>query len=242
MIIATAGHVDHGKTSLVKSLTGIDTDRLAEEQARGLTINLGFAYTQSATGQRLGFVDVPGHIRFIGNMLAGVAGIDMALLVVAADDGVMPQTVEHLHLLNLLGVRLGLVALTKTDRVNPTRIAEVSQALEQLLANTRLAGADIIPVSATTGDGIDRLRQALNLAAENYQRRSPEGLFRLAIDRSFNVKGAGLVVTGSVFAGQVNSGDELLLAPQGMPVRVRSLRTQNEAAESAQAGDRAALN
>ena len=242
MIIATAGHVDHGKTALVKALTGVDTDSLAEEKARGLTINLGFAYTQTAAGQRLGFVDVPGHIRFINNMLAGVAGIDLALLVVAADDGIMPQTVEHLAILNLLEVSRGLVALTKTDRAEPPRVKAVRRSIEDLLAGTGLAGAAIYPVSAMTGEGVDSLQQALAQAALGPEAQHQAGLFRLAIDRSFKVKGAGLVVTGSVFSGEVHTGDELTLAPQGIPVRVRGLHTQNQAADRGAAGDRLAVN
>lgn len=242
MIIATAGHVDHGKTALVKALTGVDTDRLEEERQRGLSINLGFAYASTDSGERLGFVDVPGHIRFIANMVAGVAGIDMALLTVAADDGVMPQTIEHLDILQLLGVGKALVALTKTDKASPARQEEVTQAIKALLAGSRFQGAAILPVSAITGEGMAALRQALAAAAKTLEARRQEGHFRLAIDRRFTVKGAGLVVTGSVFAGQVSLGEELLLAPQMQPVKVRGLRVQDQAAEAAVQGDRAAVN
>ena len=242
MIIATAGHVDHGKTALVKALTGVDTDRLEEERRRGLSINLGFAYASTDAGKRLGFVDVPGHIRFIANMVAGVAGIDLALLAVAADDGVMPQTIEHLDILQLLGVGKALVALTKIDRASPARQEEVAQAIQALLAGSRFRGAAILPVSAITGEGMEALQQALAAAAKTLESRRPRGHFRLAIDRRFTVKGAGLVVTGSVFAGQVNLGDELLLAPQMQPVKVRGLRVQDQAAETAAQGDRAAVN
>lgn len=242
MIIATAGHVDHGKTSLVNALTGIDTDRLDEEKQRGLTIDLGFAYTDTESGGRLGFVDVPGHTRFISNMLAGVSAIDCALLVIAADDGVMPQTREHLEILNLLGIRQGLVALTKIDRVDDERVDEVTEQIAQATANTFLEAAEIFPASSETGEGIDTLQVALEVFAEEIDNRSDAGLFRLAIDRRFSVKGSGIVVTGSVFAGSVSTGDEVFLMPQGIPVRVRSLHAQNQASEVAVAGDRCAVN
>ncbi len=242
MIIATAGHVDHGKTTLVKALTGVDTDSLAEEKARGLTINLGFAYTDAETGGRIGFVDVPGHIKFISNMLAGVAAIDHALLVVAADDGIMPQTIEHLEILDLLGISEATVALTKIDRCEADRIATVSAEIKALLSTTHLAGAEIYPVAATTGEGIDMLRLALDLAADESSRRSATGEFRLSIDRRFNVKGSGIVVTGSVFAGAVSTTEELILMPQGLNVRVRGIHTQNQISNEAMAGDRAAIN
>ncbi len=242
MIIATAGHVDHGKTTLVKALTGVDTDQLEEEKARGLTINLGFAYRDAETGGRLGFVDVPGHIRFINNMLAGVAAVDFAMLVIAADDGIMPQTTEHLEILDLLGVSEGLVALTKTDRADEARVSEVMGDITQLLQGTALSGADIYPVSAITGEGMDTLLLALTIAADDITRRSSEGCFRLAVDRRFNVKGSGIVVTGSVFAGETVIGDELRLMPQNIPVRVRGLHTQNQVSETATVGDRCAMN
>ncbi len=242
MIIATAGHVDHGKTSLVNALTGVDTDRLEEEKQRGLTIDLGFAYTDAESGGRLGFVDVPGHTRFISNMLAGVSAIDCALLVIAADDGVMPQTREHLEILNLLGIRHGLIALTKTDRVESTRVDEVDEQIRKTVANTFMSEAEIFPVSSETGEGLEDLHIALEVTAQEISSRSQTGLFRLAIDRRFSVKGSGIVVTGSVFSGDITIGDEALLQPQGLPVRVRSLHTQNQASDSAVAGDRCAVN
>ncbi len=242
MIIATAGHVDHGKTSLVHALTGVDTDRLEEEKQRGLTIDLGFAYTDSESGRRLGFVDVPGHTRFISNMLAGVSAIDCALLVIAADDGVMPQTREHLDILNLLGISHGLIALTKTDRVEPARIREVTTQIQDATHGTFLEGAEIFPVSSETGEGIETLQVALEVTAEEISARGRHGMFRLAIDRRFSVRGSGIVVTGSVFAGHLATGDELLLMPQGIPVRVRALHTRNQLSESAVAGDRCAVN
>jgi selenocysteine-specific elongation factor len=242
MIVATAGHIDHGKTVLVKALTGIDTDRLPEEKRRGISIDLGFAYHPMAGGGIIGFVDVPGHERFIRNMLAGVTGIDFALLVVAADDGPMPQTREHLAILDLLGVAGGAVALTKTDRVPAARVAEAAADIEALLAGTVLAGATIFPVSGLTGDGIAALSRHLEDAAQNMAARRIHGNFRLAIDRSFTVPGAGMVVTGAVFAGAVHMGDRLVLSPAGIPVRVRGIHAQNQSADDGVAGERCALN
>jgi len=243
MIVATAGHIDHGKTLLVKTLTGVDTDRLPEEKARGISIDLGFAYWPLAHGGLIGFVDVPGHERFIHNMLAGVCGIDFALLAVAADDGVMPQTVEHLQILSLLGVRRGVVAITKTDRVDPARIAQVEAEVRALLAASSLAGIPLLPVSAVTGAGIEALRDTLVAAAGEHAARYREGQhFRLAIDRVFTVAGSGTIVTGTVFNGEVGPGDRLVVSPRGVPVRVRGIQMRGNAAERAQAGDRCALN
>lgn len=208
MIVATAGHIDHGKTLLVKTLTGVDTDSLPEEKARGISIDLGFAYWPLAHGGLIGFVDVPGHERFIHNMLAGVCGIDFALLAVAADDGVMPQTVEHLQILSLLGIRHGVVAITKIDRVDPARVGQVETELHALLAASSLAGIALLPVSAVTGAGIEPLRRTLVAAAEGHAARYREGQhFRLAIDRAFSVAGSGTIVTGTVFNGEVRPGD-----------------------------------
>jgi selenocysteine-specific elongation factor len=243
VIVATAGHIDHGKTLLVRTLTGVDTDRLPEEKARGISIDLGFAYWPLPSGAVVGFVDVPGHERFIRNMLAGVCGIDFALLVVAADDGIMPQTVEHLHILDLLDIRHGTAAVTKVDRVAPERVARVIADVNALLTGTRLDGAPVMPVSAVTGAGIDDLRQALVAAADAQSARSAEGqYFRLAIDRAFSVAGSGTVVTGTVFNGTAVPGDRLVVSPKGTPVRIRGIQMRGEAAERAQAGQRCALN
>lgn len=242
MIIATAGHVDHGKTQLVRALTGIDTDRLDEEKSRGLTIDLGFAYIDSPLGNRLGFIDVPGHVKFINNMVAGVGAVDLALLVVAADDGTMPQTREHLAILNLLGVRRGIVALTKIDRVAESRVKEVQTEIENLLTLTALERSTIYPVSSITGAGIKSLSKGLDEIADALDEKRPKGHFRLAIDRCFTVKGSGVVVTGSVFSGSVIEGDELTLQPQNTSVRVRALHTQNKPTKSAHVGDRCAVN
>ena len=242
MIVATAGHVDHGKTSLVKALTGVDADRLPEEKRRGLTIDLGFAYLPLAGAVTIGFIDVPGHERFIHNMLAGVSGIDFALLVVAADDGVMPQTREHLAILDLLGVARGTVALTKVDRVAPERVAEVEAEIVRLLATTRFGGASIFPVSVISGSGLSVLRQHLDAAAQAMRARTAEGNFRLSIDRCFTIAGAGLVVTGTAMSGEVRVGDPVQVLLAGLTARVRSIHAQNAAAERGSAGQRCALN
>jgi selenocysteine-specific elongation factor len=242
MIVGTAGHVDHGKTALVRALTGIDTDRLQEEKTRGISIDLGFAYLPTPDGPILGFVDVPGHERFIRNMLAGATGIDFVLLVVAADDGVMPQTIEHLAIVDLLGVERGLVALTKTDLVSPERLSEAKREIANALSTTRIAAAEIVPVSAVTGAGIDRLRDELFVAARAFGRRAAAGRFRLAVDRSFTLAGTGTVVTGTVLSGSVAVGDPVLVSPSGIEAHVRSIHTQNRPAATGQAGDRCALN
>lgn len=242
MIVATAGHVDHGKTLLLKGLTGVDTDRLPQEKQRGLSIDLGFAYLDLGQGYSLGFVDVPGHERFIRNMLAGVAGIDFALLVVAADDGPMPQTLEHLAILDLLGVSRGAVALSKIDRVAPARVEQVAHEVNALLHNSSLAGAPVFPLSGLSGQGIDELRAYLEDAAQQMGGREVAGNFRLAVDRSFTVTGAGVVVTGSVFCGLVAVGDQLILSPRGTRVRVRAIHSQNLPSQSGSAGQRCALN
>ena len=242
MIIGTAGQIDHGKTALVKALTGVDGDRLKEEKARGITIDLGFAYLPIENGPTLGFIDVPGHERFVHTMLAGASGIDFALLVVAADDGMKPQTLEHLAITDLLGIERGLVALTKADLVSAERLTEVTAEIAQAIAGTALAGAKILPVSAITGLGIDRLRGALVDAAQTTVDRSMQARFRLAVDRVFTLSGVGVVVTGTVLTGSVQVGDQVLISPSGLSARVRSLHAQNRPADTGRAGDRCALN
>jgi selenocysteine-specific elongation factor len=242
MIIGTAGHIDHGKTALVKALTGVDGDRLKEEKARGITIDLGFAYLPVAGHKTLGFIDVPGHERLVHTMLAGAGGIDFALLAVAADDGVMPQTREHLAIVDLLGIGRGVVALTKIDIVSHEQVAEVTAEIGRATVGTSLEGAEIIPVSARTGQGIDRLRGRLEAAADDICDRSSEARFRLAVDRVFTLPGIGVVVTGTVLSGSVHVGDRVSVSPSGQAARVRSLHAQNRPADSGQAGDRCALN
>ncbi|MCE8053078.1 selenocysteine-specific translation elongation factor [Halomonas desiderata] len=242
MIVGTAGHVDHGKTALIRQLTGIDTDRLKEEKARGLTIEPGFAYPEVAEGVELGFVDVPGHVRFLHHMVAGSAGVDTVLLVVAADDGVMPQTVEHLQILSLLGLDRGLVALTKVDRVDAARRRQVREEIAALLADTPLAEAPLHEVSSTSGEGVDALRERLWAMAAMQRDTAVRGHFRFVVDRVFTKRGAGVVVTGTALAGQVNEGDTLRLALGGHKARVRGLRRQHRESDRAHQGDRVALN
>jgi selenocysteine-specific elongation factor len=242
VIIGTAGHIDHGKTSLVKALTGVDADRLKEEKARGITIDLGFAYKASTSGAVLGFVDVPGHEKLLRNMLAGATGIDHVLLVVAADDGPMPQTREHLAIIDLLGLSRGVVALTKADLVSPSRLAEAQAQVRALLAPTVLAGAEVLPVSSVTGSGLQELEARLWSASAALTPAGERGHFRLAVDRSFSLAGIGTVVTGTAVAGRVAVGDKLLLSPAGKSVRVRGLHAQNRPSEAGLAGQRLALN
>jgi selenocysteine-specific elongation factor len=243
MIVATAGHIDHGKTTLVKALTGVDTDRLPQEKARGISIDIAFAYWREPQGATLAFVDVPGHERFVRNMLAGVCGIDFALLIVAADDGVMPQTREHLNIVDLLGIDRGIAVVTKADRVDAQRLREVTQEAGQLLAGTSLAGSRVMPVSAATGEGIEALRTTLADAAHEYRAAAAAGRrFRYAVDRAFTIAGSGTVVTGTVFDGTVKAGDRVLLSPAGIEVRVRGIQKDGRKADSACAGERCALN
>ena len=242
MIVGTAGHIDHGKTALLRALTGTAGDRRREERERGITIDLGYAYADLGNGELTGFIDVPGHERFVHNMLAGAGGIDCVLLVVATDDGVMPQTREHLAIVTLLGIPRALVALTKSDRVEPARLAEVEAQVACLLADGPFADAPLFAVSSVSGAGIDALRTALGEQTRAVAARAVDGHFRLAIDRAFSVAGAGVVVTGTALAGQVAVGDELLLSPSGRRVRVRGLHAQNREAMTACAGQRVALN
>ncbi len=242
MIVGTAGHIDHGKTSLLKALTGTDADRLPEEKKRGITVDLGFAYQHFADAPSISFLDVPGHEKLIHNMLAGAFGIDFVVLVVAADDGVMPQTLEHLAVIDLIGVKRGVVALTKIDRVDSSRVVEVENQIRNLALGTSLEDAPVMPCSAITGEGIADLGQHLATAARATAARQAKGHFRLAVDRCFNLQGIGLVVTGTVYAGRVKSSDTLFHSPAGTEVRVRGIRAENREADSATAGQRCALN
>ena len=242
MIVATAGHVDHGKTALVRALTGVDTDRLPEEKKRGLTIDLGFAYHPLDDDHVLGFVDVPGHERFVRNMLAGVGSIDLALVVVAADDGVMPQTREHTAILDLLGVTECLAVVSKVDKVEADRAEEVSVEIDALLSATGMRGADIHQVSALSGAGMEALAGALRERALGLAARAANGRFRLCVDRAFMLRGAGLVVTGTVHAGVARRGERLVVTPSGHEARIRGIHAQDRPAEQALAGQRCALN
>ena len=241
-VIGTAGHVDHGKSTLVKALTGIDPDRLAEEKARAMTIDLGFAWLELPSGRQVSVVDVPGHERFIKNMLAGVGGIDAALLVVAADEGPMPQTEEHLAILDLLGVDLGVVALTKADTVDGEWLELVTEEVRDRLLPTRLAMAPLVPVSALTGQGLDDLRAALDAVLDAAPPRSSGTKPRLPVDRVFTVSGFGTVVTGTLVGGDLSVGQEVRIAPHGRATRIRGLQTHQRKAERALPGSRVAVN
>lgn len=244
-IIGTAGHIDHGKTSLVKALTGIDTDRLIEEKKRGVSIDLGFAYMDfkeaGAQGFRAAIVDVPGHERFIKNMLAGVTGIDMVLFVVAADDGIMPQTREHLDIVHLLGVKKGIFVITKADLAGADRIEDVKEAVRALIDNTTLKGSPIVTASVVNGAGIEELKSLIKKSIEPRKELS-SGFFRLPIDRAFAVKGFGTVVTGTVASGKVKKGEDVLCFPTGAKAKIRGIQSLYLNAEDISAGERAALN
>src|SRR5262249_46707797 len=246
MILATAGHLDHGKTALIRALAGVDPDRLPDEKRRGLTIDLGFAYTTLPDGTELGFVDVPGHERFLPNMLAGVLSIDRVLLIVAADDGPRPQTLEHLDILELIGVAEITGVVTKIDRVDPDRLAAVKAEVATLLADAGHPGAPIFAVSSRSGDGIpglaEHLRDSAARAALVRATAPPAGRFRLPVDRAFPLSGIGLVATGTVASGRVSPGDRLMLSPRGTEVRVRGLHAHNQPIDDAGAGERCALN
>ena len=242
MIVGLAGHIDHGKTTLVKALTGVDGDRLKQEKARGITIDLGFAYMPTRSGRPIGFIDVPGHERLVHTMLAGATGIDFALLTISVDDGIMPQTLEHLAILDLLGVDRGVVVLTKADLGSPESIERVARQANAAVAATALARAEVLTVSALTGDGVDALRAHLEKAADAARDRGADKRFRLAIDRVFTLSGIGVVATGTVLSGSVHLGDRIQLSPTGLFARVRSLHAQKRPAETAHAGERCALN
>jgi selenocysteine-specific elongation factor len=242
VIVGTAGHIDHGKSALVKALTGIDPDRLAEEQERGMTIDLGFAPYRHASGELVGIIDVPGHERFLKNMVAGATSVDVVLLVVAADDGVMPQTREHLAVLQLLGVTRGLVALNKSDLVDPSLLELVQQDVAALLAETPLREAPVVPVSALTGAGLPELRAALDALVDAVPPRSDDGPFRLPVQRVFSKHGHGTVVTGVPVSGRVEPGDELELVGTGRTARVRGVQAYGAARQAGRAGHSTALN
>jgi selenocysteine-specific elongation factor len=242
LIIGTAGHIDHGKTVLVKALTGRDTDRLAEEKERGISIDLGFAPMRLSDGSIVGIVDVPGHENFVRNMMAGATGVDLALLVVAADDGVMPQTREHLAILDLLGVRRAVVAITKIDAVEPDLIPLVEDEVRELLGGTPLEGSPIIPVSGTTGEGIDELRAAIEREAARVLLKDEALPARLPVDRVFTLRGIGTVVTGTLWSGAITPSERMELLPRGDEVRVRSLEVHDEERDSVYAGERVAVN
>lgn len=242
MIIGTAGHIDHGKTALVKALTGIDADRLPQEKQRGITIELGFAYQTLKNGERIGFVDVPGHEKLIHTMLTGAGSMDYVMLVVAADDGIMPQTREHVEILKLLGVKHGLVAITRIDLVNKERLDVLEAELRKFLKGSFLENAPIFRVSAKTGEGISAVRSEIEKAASRLGKRVSHGRFRHAVDRCFLLSGAGTVVTGTVMSGKAGINETMVIAPDHLKARLRSIHVQDEVADKAETGDRAALN
>ncbi|MGC2495970.1 selenocysteine-specific translation elongation factor [Candidatus Binatus sp.] len=241
-IIGTAGHIDHGKTALIRALTGQDTDRLKEEKERGISIDLGFAYFTLPDGTRAGIVDVPGHERFIRNMLAGAHGIDLVLFTVAADDGVMPQTEEHLDILHLLGTRRGIFVITKADLADAARIRDVRDEIELLTDGTTLIDAPVIEVSSITGAGLDKLREEIVHQLDGFPARRATGVFRLPLDRAFVIKGHGIVVTGTAMGAEVRVGQKLRVLPSGDEVRVRSIQVHSDSVESAGLCQRVALN
>ncbi|MEY2411960.1 MAG: selenocysteine-specific elongation factor [Acidobacteriaceae bacterium] len=246
IVVGTAGHIDHGKTALVKALTGIDADRLEEEKRRGITIDIGFAHLElpgiSGDTLRLGFVDVPGHERFVRNMLAGIGGIDAVLLVIAADESIKPQTREHFDILRLLSLRQGITVLTKSDLVDEETLAVLRLEVNEFLSGSFLEGSPIIPVSSRTGAGLDHLKQALAKMATEIPAKDSDALTRLPIDRVFSMKGFGTVVTGTLISGVVHKEEQLELFPSGKQVRVRGIQVHGQAADRARAGERTALN
>ena len=242
VIIGTAGHVDHGKTCLIKALTGIDTDRLKEEKKRGITIELGFAYLDFPGGKRVGIIDVPGHEKFVRNMLAGAGGMDLVMLVVAADEGIMPQTVEHLDILSILGIKKGIVVITKTDLVEPDFVELVQEDIAELVKGTFLETAPVVPVSVYEEEGLEELKDLLQKMCSELPERGEESSFRLPIDRVFTLKGFGTVVTGTLMEGKLKKDQNIVLYPENQSVKVRSIQVHSRDADVAWAGQRVAVN
>lgn len=242
IVLGTAGHIDHGKTSLIKAMTGINTDRLKEEQARGITIELGFASLVLSGGQLVGIVDVPGHEKFVKTMVAGASGIDVVLMIIAADEGIMPQTREHLEICSLLGVQYGIIVLTKIDLVEEDWRELVQEDIRDFVKNTFLENAIIAPVSSATGQGIPELIQILDSVCREIPDRSPSSIFRLPVDRVFSMKGFGTVITGTLISGQVRVGDMVMLYPSRISSKVRGLQVHNSSVEQALSGMRTAVN
>ena len=242
IVLGTAGHIDHGKTALIKALTGIDTDRLKEEKERGITIELGFAFLVLPSGLRMGIVDVPGHEKFVKHMVAGAWGIDLVALVVAADEGIMPQTREHLDICKLLGVKKGLVVVSKIDLADPELVLLIAEEVGELVAGTFLEGAPVVNVSALTGEGIPQLLTTLDELGNEIQGRTSEGLLRLPIDRVFTMRGFGTVVTGTLVSGSVSVGDTVQIIPSVREGKVRGIQVHNEIVQTARAGQRTAIN
>jgi len=242
IILGTAGHIDHGKTSLIKAVTGIDTDRLKEEKQRGITIELGFASLELPSGQRIGIVDVPGHEKFVKNMVAGATGIDIVAMVIAADEGVMPQTREHMEICSLLNIEHGMVILTKTDIVDEEFLELAKEDVREFTVGTFLEGAPVIPVSSQTGDGLEDFKKTLDELSASVSHHSPTDLFRLPVDRVFTMKGFGTVITGTLASGSIKSGDTIMVYPSGIVTKVRGIQVHNESVENAESGLRTAIN
>jgi len=242
VILGTAGHIDHGKTSLIKALTGIDADRLKEEKERGITIELGFAHLELPSGQLLGIVDVPGHEKFVKNMVAGATGIDLVALIIAADEGVMPQTREHMEICQLLGIRHGLVVLTKIDMVDPDWLELVKEDVKEYLSETFLEDAPIVDVSSVTEEGLDKLLKVIDSLVQEIPERDVGNFFRLPVDRVFTMKGFGTVVTGTTVSGRIKTGDEVTVYPQGLSSRIRGIQVHNREADQVKSGLRTAIN
>ena len=242
IILGTAGHIDHGKTSLIKALTGIDTDRLKEEKLRGITIELGFAWLDLPSGQRLGIVDVPGHEKFVKNMVAGASGIDIVAMIIAADEGVMPQTKEHLDICSLLGVNHGLVVMTKIDMVDEEWLEMVTDDVREFLKGTFLEEGPIVHVSAVTGEGLPEFLETLEALCQVIPERVSSGLFRLPVDRVFTMKGFGTVITGSLVSGKVGVGETVMIYPSGIQSKVRGIQVHGQKADQAMASMRTAIN
>ena len=242
IVLGTAGHVDHGKTSLVKALTGIDTDRLKEEKKRGITIELGFAFLDLPCGHRLGIIDVPGHERFVKNMVAGASGIDLVAFVIAADEGIMPQTREHFEICRLLGVKRGLVILTKKDMVDPEWLELVREDVRQFLKGSFLEGVPMLAASAVTGEGIAEVREALDQLVRGSEFNEAYGPFRLPVDRVFSMKGFGAVVTGTSISGRINVGDDVTVYPAGHTAKIRGIQVHGQEMTLVEAGKRTAIN
>lgn len=241
-VLGTAGHVDHGKTALIKALTGVDTDRLKEEKQRGITIELGFASLTLPSGQTLGIVDVPGHEKFIKNMVSGAAGIDVVLMVIAADEGVMPQTREHLHICSLLGIARGIIALTKTDLVEKDWLTLVHSEIIDFIKGTFLEGAPVVPVSAVKKEGLTKLIEALDSTTNQLAEKIDDGIFRLPVDRVFTMKGFGTVVTGTLVSDHIKTGEEVQILPENIAARIRGIQIHNQPADEAWSGQRTAIN
>jgi selenocysteine-specific elongation factor len=242
VILGTAGHVDHGKTSLIRALTGINTDRLKEEKERGITIELGFAYLDLPCGHRLGIVDVPGHEKFVKNMVAGASGMDLVAFIVAADEGIMPQTREHFEICRLLGIHRGLIIITKKDMVEPDWLELVTDDVRTFFAGSFLEDAPLLAVSSATGEGIDEVRNTLDtfVAASDFS--EAHGPFRMPVDRVFSMKGFGTVITGTAISGRIKTGQDLMLYPSRKSGKIRGIQVHGKYTQEAEAGHRTAIN